>query len=253
MKKIIALAAIAAVGAAFGACEGPVEPANCVFAYSVSLSGKSTVAKSATVKESACESNVVCYRKSASFKAKGYIYGTTTAEQGECGETGCGCNEFADVTSYIWNTKTLEKMGDFTFTSLARIGSATFKKATTVEVVGSLDALTLAGFGKYDAKKNYLKSASGYFAGTLAIPKCESCTYNAQVCEDQCDTTDSSAFKICAEEDSDVDAVPAYGKWTVKYNKSAAKKLAKTGEELDVSAIVPAKVLKANAEGEVAP
>ncbi len=244
MKKIIALAAIAAVGATFGACE---ESADCVFAYSVSLSGKTSVAKATKAKPSQCV-EADCYRKSGSFKAKGFIYGQTTATEADestCTDASCGCNEFDAITTYVWNTKTLEKLGDVEFTSLARIGSTAFKKATTVEVVGKLDDLTLAGFGKYDAKKNYLKSASGYFAGTLDVPECETCEYDADSCEDACASTASSAFKICAEEDSDAEAVPAYGKWTVKYNKSAVKKLTKNFAE---SAIVPAKVLAANAD-----
>lgn len=244
MKKIIALAAIAAVGATFGACEDPEE---CVFAYSVSLSGKTSVAKATKAKPSACVESE-CYRKSGSFKAKGYIYGKTEASEADestCTDASCGCNEFGELTTYVWNTKTLEKLGDVEFTSLARIGSVQFKKATTVEVVGTLDALTLAGFGKYDAKKNYLKSASGYFAGTLAVPACEDCTYNENKCEDDCEEVASSAFKICTEEASEVEAVPAYGKWTIKYNKSAVKKLTKNYVE---GSIVPAKVLAANAE-----
>lgn len=248
MKKIIALAAIAAVGAAFGACENPVEPANCVFAYSVSLSGKSTVAKRATVKAAtACdEPTTNFYRKAASFKVKGYIYGQTTAEEGECGETGCGCNDFGTISAYLWDTRTLAKLGEFKFDQIDLIGASTAKKSTTAEVVASLDDLTLAGFGKYDTKSLYLKSASGYFAGTVAAPKFVDKGYDADTCEDTESEDDSKVFAVCTLESADAENTPAYGKWTVKYNKSAAKKLAKTGDELDVSAIVPAKVLAAN-------
>lgn len=244
MKKIIAIAAIAAVGAAFGECQ---DPTDCVFAYQVSLSGKSAVAASTKAKPSQCI-DAECYRKAASFKAKGYIYGTTEvteANPDECIDGSCGCNEFAEVTSYIWNTKTLKKVtSDFKFDSIARIGSAVSAKAKTVEILASADdALTFAGFGKYDTKKAFLKSASGYFAGKLPLPECESCSYDKDNCEDVCESTTSTAFAVCSDEASDVDVVPAYGKWTIKYSKSAVKKLAKNYAD---DAIVPAKVLAKN-------
>lgn len=252
MKKLIALAAIAAVGATFGACEE--EPAECVFAYSVSLSGKTSVAKATKAPKSNCDDPSVCYRKSGSFKAKGYVYGKTElADGGECSDDTCGCNEWTGegaVSSYIWNTKTLKAIEGFEFSSLARIGAAKSEKAKTVEVIGTLEGLTLAGFGRYDMKNSRITSASGYFAGTLAAPECETCTYDATACEDDCESVGSVAFEICSdsEVDSDGATVPAYGKWTIKYNKSVAKKLAKTGDELDVTVVVPSKVIAANAE-----
>lgn len=250
MKKIIAIAAIAVVGGVFAECE---EPTECVFAYQVSLSGKSTVAASTKAKPSQCI-DAECYRKAASFKAKGYIYGTTEgtdANPDECIEGSCGCNKFEEVTSYIWNTKTLKKVGDFKFDSLARIGSTVSAKAKTVEVLASIgDGLTLAGFGKYDTKNDLLKSASGYFAGKVAAPECSTCTYNESTCEDACESTASVAFQVCSDEASDTTDTPAYGKWSVKYSKSAVKKLTKNFAD---DAIVPAKVLAANAEGEDAP
>ena len=177
---------------------------------------------------------------------QGYIWGTTEDLNNpqECVE-GCGCLDLstAEFTTYLWNTKTLEKLGDMTFSQLDLIGSNVGSKAKTVEVVAKIDDLALAGFGKYDTKKLEFKSASGYFAGTVAAPVCTTCTYNANDCTDSCEETASKAFALCTLEASDVATTPAYGKWSIKYSKSAAKKLTKNFAE---AAIVPAKVIAAN-------
>ena len=243
MKKLmIAVAAAAMVGGAYAACQ---EDTACVFAYQVSLSGKSTVAASTKAKPSACI-DADCYRKAGSYKVKGYIWGTTEDlnDPTQCVE-GCGCLDLsqAQFTTYLWNTKTLKKLGDMTFSQLDLVGSNVGAKAKTVEVVAKIDDLALAGFGKYDTKKLEFKSASGYFAGTVAAPVCTTCTYNAGDCTEDCNETASKAFALCTLEASDVATTPAYGKWSIKYSKSAAKKLTKNFAE---AAIVPAKVIAAN-------
>ena len=158
---------------------------------------------------------------------------------------GCGCLDLsqAQFTTYLWNTKTLKKLGDMTFSQLDLVGSNVGAKAKTAEVVAKIDELVLAGFGKYDTKKLEFKSASGYFAGTVAAPVCTTCTYNAGDCTEACEETASKAFALCTLEASDVATTPAYGKWSIKYSKSAAKKLTKNFAE---AAIVPAKVIAAN-------
>lgn len=266
MKKIIAIAAIAAIGTAAAECGE-----ECVFAYQVSLSGKSSVAVSKSYKVE-CSDNpeVVCYRKAASFKAKGYIYGLTDeteADESTCSDAACGCNVFGDdMISYVWNTKTLVKLDDITFTTLARIGSPYSEKAKTVEVIGNIggagsgvsggtdetnavsvvsEGITLAGFGKYDVKRNYMTSASGYFAGSLPVPEC------SFACSE--DTEGSVAFALCDDDEAESEVVPVYGKWSIKYSKSAVKKLQKSFSN---KVLIPAKVLKVNAddaEGEDAP
>lgn len=243
MKKLmIAVAAAALVGGAFAACQ---EDTACVYAYQVSLSGKSTVAASTKAKPSACV-DADCYRKAASYKVKGYVWGTTTdlTDESQCVE-GCSCLDLtqAQSTTYLWNTKTLKKLGDMTFSQLTLIGSNVGTKAKTAEVVAKIDDLVLAGFGKYDTKKLEFKSASGYFAGTVAAPVCTTCTYNAGDCTEECVDSASKAFAVCTLEAAEVETTPAYGKWSIKYSKSAAKKLTKNFAE---AAIVPAKVIAAN-------
>ena len=243
MKKLmIALAAAGLVGGAYAGCQ---EDTKCVFAYQVSLSGKSTVAASTKAKPSACI-DADCYRKAGSYKVKGYIWGTTEdlTNPDQCVE-GCGCLDLstATFTTYLWNTKTLKKLGDMTFSQLDLVGSNDKMKAKTVEVVAKIDDLALAGFGKYNTKKLEFKSASGYFAGTVAAPVCTTCTYDKENCEDNCTESASKAFTLCALEASDVATTPAYGKWSIKYSKSAAKKLTK---KYDAATLVPAKVIAAN-------
>ena len=243
MKKLmIAVAAAAMVGGAFAECQ---EDTACVYAYQVSLSGKSTVAASTKANPSACV-DADCYRKAASYKVKGYIWGVTDdqTDPSQCIE-GCGCLDLTQAasTTYLWNTKTLKKLDDMTFEQLNLIGSNVGTKAKTAEVVAKIGDLVLAGFGKYDTKKLEFKSASGYFAGTVAAPVCTTCTYNATDCEDVCEETASKAFAVCTLEAAEVATTPAYGKWSIKYSKSAAKKLTKNFAE---AAIVPAKVIAAN-------
>ena len=248
MKKLmIALAAAGLVGGAYAGCQ---EDTKCVFAYQVSLSGKSTVAASTKAKPSACI-DADCYRKAGSYKVKGYIWGTTTdmTDPSQCVE-GCGCldlssaDTYVEKVTYLWNTKTLKKLGDMEFSQLDLVGSNVGTKAKTVEVVAKIDDLVLAGFGKYNTKKLEFKSASGYFAGTVAAPVCMSCTYNQNDCTEDCEQVPSKAFTLCALGDSDVTTTPAYGKWSIKYSKSAAKKLTK---KYDAATLVPAKVIAANA------
>lgn len=216
-----------------------------MFAYQVALSGKSTVAASTKAKPSACI-DADCYRKAGSYKVKGYIWGVTTdlTDPDQCVE-GCSCLDLssATFTTYLWNTKTLKKLGDMEFSQLDLVGSNDKMKAKTVEVVAKIDDLALAGFGKYNTKKLEFKSATGYFAGTVAAPLCMSCTYDKDKCEDNCTESASKAFALCSLEASDVATTPAYGKWSIKYSKSAAKKLTK---KYDAATLVPAKVIAAN-------
>lgn len=242
MKKLmIAAAAAALVGGAFADCQ---EDTACVFAYQVSLSGKSTVAVATKANLSACV-DASCYRKVGSYKVKGYVWGATTASgaASTCDEA-CDCNDLQVVTTYLWNTKTLAKQGDLVFDAIYLVGSTVGLKAKTAEVTATLDGLKLAGFGKYDTKNLVLKSATGYFAGTVDAPECVTCAYNTTECQDECVSVASKAFAICTLDEVEAATTPAYGKWSIKYSKSAVKKLTKNYAE---SAIVPVKVLAANA------
>ncbi len=226
MKKLmIAAAAAAMIGGAFAACQ---EDTACVWAYKLTLSGKTTVAFTVKGKASTCTEDV-CYRKAGSFKIDGYIFGQSTdlTDEANCIE-GCGCADLsaADAIddSIFWNTKSKKEVqADFAFTQLNLIG----KDGKQLEAVATFNDLTLAGFGTYDVKKLAIKSISGNFAGTLDAPVCETCTYDADNCEDDCEEIDTIVFKLCTLEEDSADTTAAFGKWTLKPNSAAVKKLTK--------------------------
>lgn len=223
MKKLmIAAAAAAMIGGAFAACQ---EDTACVYAYKLTLSGKTTVAFTVKGKASTCTEDV-CYRKASSFKIDGYIFGQSDdlTNEEECIE-GCSCVDLATIDdSIFWNTKSKKEVqADFEFTQLNLIG----KDGKQLEAVGTFNGLTLAGFGTYDVKKLAIKSISGNFAGTLDAPVCETCTYDEENCEETCEDTDTIVFKLCTLEESSADTTAAFGKWTLKPNSAAVKKLTK--------------------------
>lgn len=225
MKKlVIAAAAVAMIGGAFAACQ---EDTDCVFAFRLKLSGKSTVAFATKGNASACIEGA-CYRKAASFKVDGYLYGTTTAtaaDPDQCIDASCGCfDDQTELNQLLWNTKSKKEFeGDFAWTQLNLIG----KDGKKLEAVATLGDLTLAGFGSYDVKKGAIKSISGNFAGQVPAPQCETCV--TVDCETTCEGTNSIVFDLCSlEENATVVTTAAYGKWTLKPNKSAVKKLTKT-------------------------
>lgn len=219
---MIAAAAAAMIGGAFAACQ---EDTACVYAYKLTLSGKTTVAFTVKGKASTCTEDV-CYRKASSFKIDGYIFGQSDdlTNEEECIE-GCSCVDLATIDdSIFWNTKSKKEVqADFSFTQLNLIG----KDGKQLEAVGTFNGLTLAGFGTYDVKKLAIKSISGNFAGTLDAPVCETCTYDEENCEETCEDTDTIVFKLCTLEESSADTTAAFGKWTLKPNSAAVKKLTK--------------------------
>lgn len=221
---MIAAAAAAMIGGAYAACQ---EDTACVYAYKLTLSGKTTVAFTVKGKASTCTDDV-CYRKASSFKIDGYLYGTTEATEAdpeECIEASCGCvDKETAPESIFWNTKSKKEVqATFAWTQLNLIG----KDAKQLEAVATFNDLTLAGFGTYDVKKLAIKSISGNFAGQLDAPVCETCNYDATNCEETCEETDTVVFKLCTLEEDSADKTAAFGKWTLKPNSAAAKKLTK--------------------------
>ncbi|MBR2921281.1 MAG: hypothetical protein IKL02_10645 [Kiritimatiellae bacterium] len=243
MKKLmIAAAAAAMIGGAFAACQ---EDAACVYAYKLTLSGKTTVAFTVKGKASTCTEDV-CYRKAGSFKIDGYIFGRTDATEAdpdECIDASCGCYDTETTfESIFWNTKSKkEVVADFSWTQLNLIG----KDKKQLEAVAKFNDLTLAGFGTYDIKKLAIKSISGNFAGQLDAPLCETCNYNADECEDECEETAAIIWDLCTlEQDEDyVETTAAFGKWTLKPNTAAVKKLTKAfdseTEAFDATVLAP--------------
>lgn len=221
---MIAAAAAAMIGGAFAACQ---EDTACVYAYKLTLSGKTTVAFTVKGKASTCTEDV-CYRKAGSFKIDGYLYGTTEsteADPEECIDASCGCvDKETEPESIFWNTKSKKEVQvTFGWTQLNLIG----KDKKQLEAVATFNDLTLAGFGTYDVKKLAIKSISGNFAGQLDAPLCETCNYNADECEDECDETDTVVFDLCTLAENSAETTAAFGKWTLKPNSAAVKKLTK--------------------------
>lgn len=239
MKKIL-IAAIAAtvVGGAFAACDYDpvVKIKDRAWAYTWKFSGKTT--KGAVVKGTKGTSGVCGYetpgslggfvRVPASLKIQGYTW--------YC-DPGCGSDDFeaalAEVNEVFYQKKPVKTglNGGVTIEVSNIIG----KKAKQYEIAGvaqfdgTVDGLyndgsdafqyvlTFAGLGKYDKKNSRVSSASGNFAGTLEYPWYVSKTVCAEAKVWDCVT-------LTLVEDS-VTSV-AYGKWSVKFNKSTAKKLA---------------------------
>ena len=223
MKKLMIAAVVAAMGAgAFADCD---EGKDCVFAYKLTMSGKTGIAYSTKGNASKCIESV-CYLKPGSFKLTGYVYGATDPEGSPdtCNE-GCACNDFSTIESVVYNKKAGFAAKDQIAidTGVLRLIGSDAKKAQVVLTYNT--DLVLAGFGT--AKDGVLKSASGNFAGTVTAPKCEKCTYDAGKCEDDCTEDDAMVFTLCLLEKVAADKTVAYGKWSLKADKSAVKKLTK--------------------------
>ena len=236
MKKLMILAAVAAMGTgAFAAC---AEPTACVYAYKLTMTGKTVTGVTQKGNTSQCV-DPVCWATPASLKVTGYVYGTTQdqTDPDQCIE-GCACNDFATSETVVWDAKAKKQLTDVVAFDTIDVVS---KKQNKVQVLATLGDVTLAGQGS--VKKGAITSVKGNFAGSMAAPVCTTCTYNANDCTDSCEETASKAFALCTLEASDVATTPAYGKWSMKYSKSAAKKLTKNFAE---AAIVPAKVIAAN-------
>lgn len=238
MKKLIALAALAAVSGAFAACSYTPEVKPTAWAYKWKFSGKTTFGtKPAAVKAQtglcgwtgttstadagACSKTV---RAPASLKIEGYTL---------CCEPGCGSDyfeKFAEVNEIFWQKKPFKAaIAGGVSTELSHIigkkakqfeaaGTAqfdTFVNGTTAE--GSY-TLVYAGLGKYDAKNDRPKCVKGNFAGFLDQPVYVSKT----ICENAGYWDCETGALVCGPS-------VAYGKWSAKFKKSTAKKYLNKG------------------------
>ena len=220
MKKLMILAAVAVMGAAaFAEC---AEPTQCVFAYKLTMSGK-------TVKGVTQKGNVshcidpVCYATPASLKIQGYVYGTTEdlTDPTQCTE-GCGCNDFSAAKVVYWDKATKKAIDtDYTFEVLDVVS----KKQNKVQALAKVGDVVLAGQGS--VKKGKVTSIKGNFAGTMDAPKCTTCSYEPTTCSDDCEEIDAIVGKLCSDETGAAAAAVVFGKWTLKANKAAVKKLTK--------------------------
>ena len=220
MKKLMILAAVAAMGTgAFARC---AEPTACVYAYKFTMSGKTVTGVTQKGNASHCI-DPVCYATPASLKVTGYVYGTTTdmTDPDQCVE-GCACNDFTAPETVVWDAKAKKQLTDaVTFDTIDVVS----KKQNKVQVLATLGDVTLAGQGS--VKKGKITSVKGNFAGSMAAPVCTTCTYDATDCSDSCEETTALVGKLCSVETAAAEKAVVFGKWTLKANKAAVKKLTK--------------------------
>ena len=215
MKKLIALSAAMIAGATFAACSYiPVKPVvknDPAWAYQWKFSGKTTKAVATTCKYG---TGTYITRTATSLKIQGWSF--------YC-DPNCGDFEAAEADEIFWQTKPSKAIlaGGVTLEVANVIG----KKGKEYEAAGTADfdnayALTFAGLGKYDAKNARVSSVKGNFAGTAVAPSMKDGK------DTDCTTAPTKVSKVwecCGCPTADADSV-AYGKWSVKYNKSYAKK-----------------------------
>lgn len=231
MKKLITgVVALCAVfiggGSAFGsACS--VEPVKeTAWVYKWKFTGKTTYGAKARA-ASACSAGDTCtIRCPASLKIEGYTWACSPG----CGTE--GFEMFSEVNEVFWQNKPFKaSLAGGVMTEICNIigkkakncevgGTATFTQFVDGTQPAGIYAFTYAGLGKYDKKHGRITSASGNFAGQL----------NAPVYVDKCSIIDAG-FWDCGTLALNCDTKPSimYGKWSVKYKKSASKKYLKNG------------------------
>ena len=245
MKKLIAIAAVALVGAAFadcGTCNTCGDP--CGFGYKLKVLLKTTASKSDTVKKvntcSTCNTGCTtclkdCYRKPVTKKLLGYVFGKTGGTQ--CG--GCDCNDWDTFNFVLWNyvTKAPVLVEEIDVQQFNRFGESkgtmaemafTLKGETYTEVasVPFPFMLQFAGFGNMGTRtngKDAIKSVSGFCAGVIP---CFCYDYT----KDQCGTTTfetnrlSSVWTICGSTRWSAHTA-AYGKWVLAWDSPIVNRI----------------------------
>ena len=243
MTGVVALCAMfIGGGSAFGACEY-VKP-DTGWVYKWKFSGKTTYGAKARSVSSSCSmpSGTCTVRCPASLKIEGYTWICSP---------GCGSEGFemiSEVNEVFWCKKPVKaSFAGGVATEICNIigkkadkcevgGTATFNEFCKGDVPGGTYEFTYAGLGKYDKKHGRVKSASGNFAGVLKSPvTIENCLASPTGFW----TCDSLAL-ACDEKPSVV-----YGKWSVKYQKSASKRYFSSGKLPKYPSWVKAKNLEA--------
>ena len=220
MKKLMILAAVAAMGTgAFAAC---AEPTACVYAYKLTMTGKTVTGVTQKGNTSQCV-DPVCWATPASLKVTGYVYGTTQdqTDPDQCIE-GCACNDFATPETVVWDAKAKKQIEATVAFDTIEVVS---KKQNKVQVLATLGDVTLAGQGS--VKKGAITSVKVNCAGSMAAPVCSTCTYNASDCSEACTDTAAIVGNLCTAATTDSTKAVVFGKWTLKANKAAVKKLTK--------------------------
>lgn len=236
--------------------------------YDVTLTVKTTKAERGNVKAFAnmCgETGKILYRKQATVKLQGLLWGCGCERLTEPPQfSGWYEDGFA-----FWNAaerKAYSAESEFAWRMLNRIGS------TAKEVEGCWDMrladgagetvfdLVGAGFGtvkdtilskdkesgtvEIDYDESYVASISGSFAGTGIGPaittvtvieeECSYCT-GGRAREEIVEREPSTVWSLCACGGEDDALTAAHGTWTIKYNASASKRLAKSSGILEAA------------------
>lgn len=225
MKKFaIVLAAIAAFTCAFGGACGPTaKPTSWVYAWK--FVGHTTEGGKYRFVSSACGAGDPCtFRTKASLKIQGYTYLCSP---------GCGSESFeafSEANEVFWQTKPVRaSIAGGVTTEICNIigkskkqceiaGTALFTLFTDDYTTVGTYAFMYAGFGKYDKRKSRVKSATGNFAGVYAYP-----TYSTGCQVITAGVWDCATLQLVCE---DVPSI-LYGKWSVKFKKSASKQYEK--------------------------
>ena len=222
MKKLMIAAVAALAGAgAFAACEVTPVVSTAAEAWQWKFTGKTTYGKvqGTKVAISACETGTTCaYRQPTSLKIQGFT--------GTCDPI-CGGDDFCaaivEADEIFWQTKPAKvSLAGGVSTEFGHIIGKSKKQyeafgvAEFSDVANGIDyVLTYAGLGKYDIKKGYVKSVKGNFAGVLST------SYNYKQCK-------TAGYWDCVTKVLVCDApTVAFGKWSAKYSKKNAKRLAK--------------------------
>jgi len=267
MKKLMIAAVTAAVGAGVYAASLDAQ------VYDVNLTVKSTECKDSKYTKTIAtlegedykdvKGNELSVRKQASTKIAGVIWG-------------CECETIANPAWRLYNNGTT--VGGYLFWNVGgetcfNIFTTTFKwavfnridngeKAEGVWALVNQDidntvGFLGAGFGKVSGLtcRTVLSNMSGNFAGfLLAGSDAAGCKF--------CGGVDCTAWQVCPCTGVgvyDLSLTAAYGSWKIKYNKSASKKLRKTGlitksynfKKAGNTAALFAKVEKAAANGKL--
>lgn len=195
----------------------------------------------------------ICYRKSGSFSWAGVIAGCDCNDQTAVGPmTGFVNNT---IIAAVWDTKAKKEVkidGDNVGINFLRSGAKTdfVEGGIILDVLDAQDNmlgyLELVGNGSYDVVKGYIKSVNGNFIGLLPL---ESITKDISVDCSVCVPGQGGTqfcvpydVALCYDYDIDSDVVSAdnatvngvaFGTWSLKYNASKAKKMAKLPTVVD--------------------
>lgn len=256
MKKLIAIAAVALVGAAFAdcnTCDTCTTP--CGWGYKVKILLKTTAVKDIK-KVNTCNTCTTCatgcYRKPTTKRYLGYFFGKT-AKGTSCAP--CGCNAWDTFNFVLWNydTKVAIFVPSFTMLQFNRFGE---EKGTAFEMAFNLSNnqvqlrqeynLQFAGFGNVGKRTDgtiAIKSVSGFCAGVINAY----CTTYEKTCEVKpTATTRSYIWTICGTTQAWSGTTAAYGKWVMAWdssivNRITAGKIAFNNDNRATEGFVPAR------------